>query len=204
MSEPVFASPLGHRSDRLDGLAISLVELTDIGMIDLRGRADDALFAKAVHRCLGLDLPTIPRQSTTRDQVTLLWLSPDQWLALVPRNEAPALAAALQAETAATHALICDVSDMRAIIRLGGEGVREVLAKGTAANLFTAKFAPGYVRRASFADVASLIHVVSAEPEIVDLYVFRSYADFVWEWLLKTASEASRLHLFGPQPTPPV
>lgn len=238
MSEPIFASPLGHRAALLDGaqsqpaappdgaqsqnqaarldgaqskptapldgLGISMAELTEIGMIDLRGHSDDQRFVASIRRCLGLDLPTIPRRSTQRDQISLLWLSPDQWLVLLPRAEALAMVAALQAELADTHALVCDVSDMRAIIRLGGQGVREVLMKATSTDLFSSEVNDGYVRRASFAGIASLIHVVSTEPEIYDLYVFRSYADFTWDWLLKTAGERSRLRLFGPQPPPPV
>jgi len=44
--------------------------------------------------------------------------------------------------------------------------------------------------------IAALGHFVSNNPDIVDLYVFRSYANYVWEWLLQTAHEDTGLGLF--------
>jgi sarcosine oxidase subunit gamma len=205
MSEPVFASPLAAvKMPAPDSLSVALVELVDIGMIDLRGNAGDPAFEGAIRKTLGLDLPTIPRSSTSRDQVTLLWLSPDQWLALVPRSEAPAMTSALKRELAGLHAMVCDVSDMRTIIRLAGPDVRQVLIKGTAIDVFSPEFAEGFIRRLSFAELAALVHVRSTEPWIVDLYVARSFAGYVWNWLVATASTGASLNLFGQQEPPPV
>jgi sarcosine oxidase gamma subunit len=42
-----------------------------------------------------------------------------------------------------------------------------------------------------------LLNVV--EDTVFDIYVFRSYADYAWEFLLTTARESSRVKLFGNQ-----
>ncbi len=48
-----------------------------------------------------------------------------------------------------------------------------------------------------FAEIAALLHVV--EDEVFDIYVFRSYADYAWEFLLATAREPAKIRLFGKQ-----
>jgi sarcosine oxidase, subunit gamma len=199
MSELYFESPLAHRSAP-EGLSIDLREIKDRGMIDLRGNASDKKFMAAAKKALGFELPKTPRTSVSWGDVKALWLSIDQWLILCPRAKAAELTAALTAELGSIHSLAVDVSDMRAVIRLEGEGVREVLLKGSSLDLRGDDYKPGAVRRMRYAEIAALLHVV--EDTVFDLYVFRSYADYAWDFLLATASEASKIKLFGKQAGP--
>ena len=232
MSEPRFESPLARQAAP-QGLSISIREIADRGMIDVRGDAGDPRFLAAVTSVLGLDLPLQPRSSANTGDVTVLWLSVDQWLVLCRRDAAPELARRLKEAVAGVHSLVVDVSDARAIIRLKGEGVREVLMKGAPVDLLKparsresgnpeanerretlsgpppargraaeSAFTPGTVRRVSFGEIAALLHMVSDSPDTFDLYVFRSYAVFAWQWLLATARAGARISLFGPQPPP--
>ncbi|HKG74070.1 MAG TPA: hypothetical protein VKA79_07520, partial [Aestuariivirgaceae bacterium] len=57
----------------------------------------------------------------------------------------------------------------------------------------------GAVRRLRYAEIAALVHVIGREPDVMDLYVFRSYADYAWTYLTTTAREAARIQLFGRQ-----
>jgi sarcosine oxidase subunit gamma len=163
----------------------------------LRGIASDKKFMAAAKKVLGLDLPKTPRSSVSWGDVKALWLSIDQWLILCPRAKAAELAAALTAELGVIHSLAVDVSDMRAVLRLEGEGVREVLLKGSSLDLLSGDYGPGTVRRMRYAEIAALLHVV--EETVFDIYVFRSYADYAWDFLLATAREASSVTLFGKQ-----
>ena len=196
MLEPVFNSPLAHR-EAPQGLSIDLREISDRGMIDVRGSASDKKFTGAVKKVLGLDLPKVPRTSVSWGDVKALWLSIDQWLILCSRAKAVELAAALKAELGPVHSLIVDVSDMRTVLRLEGEGVREVLLKGSSLDLLSEDYAPGTVRRMRFAEIAALLHVV--EDTVFDVYVFRSYADYAWDFLLATARAPAKVKLFGKQ-----
>ncbi len=83
------------------------------------------------------------------------------------------------------------------IIRLEGEGAREVLMKGCSLDLLSGEYGPGTVRRMHFAEIAALLHVV--EDDVFDVYVFRSYADYAWDYLLATAREPAKIRLFGKQ-----
>ncbi len=196
MSELYVESPLAHR-EAPQGLSIGLREIADRGMIDLRGSAGDKKFMAAVKKVLGLDLPKAPRTSVSWGDVKALWLSIDQWLILCPRGKANELTAALVAELGSVHSLAVNVSDMRAVLRLEGEGVREVLLKGSSLDLLSDDYAPGTVRRMRFAEIAALLHVV--EDTVFDVYVFRSYADYAWDFILATARAPAAVKLFGNQ-----
>ena len=196
MSELYIETPLAHR-EAPQGVSIDLREITDRGMIDLRGSASDKKFRAAVKKVLGLDLPKTPRSSVSWGDVKVLWLSIDQWLILCSRAKANELTAALVAELGSVHSLAVNVSDMRAVLRLEGEGVREVLLKGSSLDLLSDDYGPGTVRRMRFAEIAALLHVV--ENDVFDVYVFRSYADYAWEFLLATARAPAAVKLFGKQ-----
>ena len=51
-----------------------------------------------------------------------------------------------------------------------------------------------------YAEIAALLHVV--EDTVFDVYVFRSYADYAWEFILATARMPAKISLFGAQNTP--
>jgi sarcosine oxidase subunit gamma len=193
MLEPVFESALAQRAAPTNTY-VDLREITTRGMVDLRGLASDRKFMAAAKAALGVDLPKAPRTSNSFGDVKVLWLSPDQWLILCARDKAPALTAELQAALAGIHSLAVDVSDMRTIIRLEGEGCREVMMKSTSLDFTDEDFAPGYVRRVRFAEIAALFNIVEAN--VIDVYVFRSYANYAWDFLLKAARKGSEVGLF--------
>jgi sarcosine oxidase, subunit gamma len=193
MADLQFESALAHRSAP-DNTSISIREISERGMIDLRGSTTDKKFTAAAKLALGVDLPKAPRTSTTFGDVQVLWLSTDQWLVLTGRARVTALLAELRKALGTIHSLAVDVSDMRAIIRLEGEGVRETLMKGSTLDLISEDYAPGTVRRMRFAEIAALLHVV--EQNMIDIYVFRSYADYAWEFLVKAARKGSEVKLF--------
>jgi sarcosine oxidase, subunit gamma len=189
-----FESALAHRKTP-DHLSISMREISERGMIDLRGSTSDRKFMAAVKTVLGVDLPKTPRTSASWGDMKAIWLSPDQWLILCTRSKTATLLAELNAALGNIHSLAVDVSDMRVIIRLEGEGVRETLMKGSSLDLISDDYKPGTVRRMRFAEIAALLHVV--EENCIDVYVFRSYADYAWEFLLKAARKGAEVKLFG-------
>jgi sarcosine oxidase, subunit gamma len=194
MVELSSTTALAHRREPTD-LAISMREIAGRGMVDLRGLTTDRKFMTAVKSVLGFDLPKQPRTSTTWGDMKCLWLSPDQWLVLCNGEKAQALADQLSKALEGVHSLVVNVSDMRAIIRVEGEHARTTLMKGTSVDLTHGDYPPGTVRRMRFAEIAALLHVV--EENVIDLYVFRSYADYTWEWLLKAGRKGAEVALFA-------
>ncbi len=193
MLEARFESALAQRSAP-ENIYIDMREISERGMIDLRGQTSDRKFTAAARAVLGTDLPKEPRTSATWGDAKILWLSPDQWLITCPRGKAQDLTNALVKELGDTHSLAINVSDMRAIIRLEGEFAREVVMKGSTLDLTDGDYTPGTVRRMRFAEIAALLHIV--EEKTIDIYVFRSYAHYAWDFLVKAARKGSEVRLF--------
>ncbi len=194
MLELQTTSALAHRSEPAD-LSISVREIAGRGMIDVRGLSTDRKFMTAMKAVLGFDLPKIPRTTTTWGDMKALWLSVDQWLILCPGDKAHELQEKLVAALTSVHSLVVNVSDMRAIIRLEGEYARTTVMKGTSIDLTHDDYPPGTIRRMKFAEVGALLHVI--EQDVIEIYVFRSYADYAWEFLLKAARKGSEVRLFA-------
>jgi sarcosine oxidase subunit gamma len=174
---------------------IGIREIIDRGMIDLRGNTNDRKFMAAMKKILGVDLPKVPRSSVSWGDIKVLWLSIDQWLVLCPGSKANDLAAKLQDALSGVHSLVVNVSDMRVVIRLEGEGCREVVMKGSSIDLLDGSFGPGATKRMRFAEIAALLHVV--EDDVLDIYVFRSYAQYTWDFLVRAARKGSEVRIFA-------
>ncbi len=202
MSEAVFTSPLAHRTAA--DLSVGLTEIFDRAAIDLRGHTSDPKFMATAKASLGFALPMEPRTSASKNTVTALWMSTDQWLITLPRGSETQMLSKLRTKLGKTFSFACDVSDARAIIRLTGNGSREVMMKGSSVEFHAPDVVPGWVRRVLFADIAAACHMVSDDPECFDLYVFRSYADYVWAWLEKSARRGAEVELFQAQEPPQV
>jgi sarcosine oxidase, subunit gamma len=194
MLELTTTSALAHRSEPTN-LSISMREIAGRGMIDLRGLSTDKKFLKAVKVVLGFDLPKAPRTASAWGDMKALWLSVDQWLLLCPSDKTNDLLAQFNVALKGVHSLAVNVSDMRAIIRLEGEHARTTVMKGTSIDLTHDDYPPGTVRRMKFAEVGALLHII--EEDVIEVYVFRSYADYAWEFLLKAARKGSEVKLFA-------
>jgi sarcosine oxidase, subunit gamma len=178
---------------------IVIEELRDRGMIDLKGDPAEPGFLDAVKAVLGLDLPLVPRSSVTSGATTVLWLSTDQWLIVLPYAGSEQMTERLHAALAPFHALAVDLSDARSIFRIAGLGAREVVMKGASVDLTHTDCVVGTVRRFNFADLAAMVHVMSDRPETLDLYVFRSVGSYVRRFLDTAARPDARLVLWGRQ-----
>lgn len=196
MLESKFESPLAHRQSAAETY-VDIREVSERGMIDLRGQPGDKKFMAAVKDILAVDLPKAPRTSATWGDIRVLWLSTDQWLVTCPRHRAEALTQELTAALQGIHSLAVNVSDMRAVIRLEGERAREVVMKGSTLDLFDGSYVPGTVRRMRFAEIAALLSIL--EDSVIEIYVFRSYADYAWEFLIKAARKGSEVALLAPE-----
>ena len=205
MSEAEWLNALAHRTVELSGLVLVIEERSDVGMIDLRILPDDTESLAAAQRVLGIALPGEARTSTAGDGFTCLWFSVDQWLVTCDRTRTQEFTKSLSKALEGHFASVTDVSDMRAVIRLTGDAVRQVLMKCMSIDILSKEIRPGYVRRVNFGEIAGALRMVSNEPDCFELYVFRSYASYALDWLEEAARESAAIGKpFGPSPAPPV
>ena len=122
----------------------------------------------------------------------LVWMSPDELLLVLPDDVAVAEVASLQEALADRHAMALDVSDTRALFRLNGQAVGEVLAKGAPCDLSDAGFPPGMARRTHLAGLA--VGVWRLSPDAWEVVCFRSFAHHLDLWLETAARDGAQVY----------
>jgi sarcosine oxidase, subunit gamma len=168
-------------------------EIGPVGMITLRCKADVKPLAKAVKAAVGVALPG-PRRIEMKDGKGAAWMSPDEYLLILPYADVPGVLAGLQAALAGVHALVVDVSDARAVFRIEGAGAREVLAKLCPVDLAEGAFGPGEMRRTRAAQVAAAFWMEA--DGTFTLVSFRSVAGYVMGLLRHSALPGGEVGLF--------
>jgi sarcosine oxidase, subunit gamma len=181
MSEP--ASALGGATS--DGFA-KIREIGPLGMITLRAKGLAGL-NKAVKAAVGTKVPEIRRIEIAGDRACG-WMSPDEYLLILPYAEVAKAVAAIAKALSGTHHLAVDVSDARAVFRIEGGDADQVLAKLCPVDL--AKLAPGELRRTRAAQVACAFW---QEGDGYTLVSFRSVASYVMGLLSHSARPGAEL-----------
>jgi sarcosine oxidase subunit gamma len=171
---------------------VTLAEKTLPVAVNLRGKAGDPAFAEAVRGALGLEPPTAPNTVAASDATALLWLGPDEWLAVrhdaAPGAEAQ-LAAKLRAALNGQHAAVTEVGESLCCIAVAGPRARDLIAKGCPLDLHPRVFGGvSHCAQSHLAKAAVTLHQVNDTPAY-DLYVRRSFADYLWRWLEDAARE---------------
>jgi sarcosine oxidase subunit gamma len=168
-----------------DGFA-KVREIGPLGMISLRAKRD-VLGLEAGFASVGLTLPEVRRITGTTAKGAG-WMSPDEYLLLVPYAEADAVIAKLGEALKGSHHLAVNVSDARAVFRIEGAKAGQVIAKLGPIDVGT--LAPQELRRSRAAQVAA---AVWAEEGGFTLVCFRSVADYVMGLLTHSAAPDSEL-----------
>lgn len=184
-------SALGGAS--FEGL-VSVQEIGPRGMITLRGDLTSAAMKKAVKAVTGTDVPGL-REILTQGEQAVAWMSPDELLVILPHGETAAAIPALEKALGKVHALVVEVSDARAVFRIEGTGVRDVMAKLVPVDLHPDVFGPGAIRRTHCAQVPAAIWMTA--PDAFELVCFRSVARYVFDALCAAAAEGGEVGLYA-------
>lgn len=194
-------TPLAHlglegRAREARGEAgVALGERPLPGIVDVRGNAGDSGFMGAFEAGLGFALPVEPNTTAGQDGARALWLGPDEWWIVTP-GAAPGsgweTAVSLRAALSGHVCAITEVSDSRACVRLSGPHARAVLEKGCPLDFHAREFAPGQCAQSHLAKAGVMLHRLDDDPgddSVFDIYVLRSFADYLWRWLEDAARE---------------
>ena len=134
----------------------------------------------------GRTLPREPNTTLAWGDAVALWVGPGEWL-VVTRGDAPAdhdLRALLDGPSGA----VTDLSHARTAMRISGVRADDLIAKGCPLDLDPARFPPGRCAQSVMSGANVLLHKLDDRPSY-DLYVMRSYALYLWEWLLAAGAE---------------
>jgi sarcosine oxidase subunit gamma len=165
-------------------------------IVNLRGSAKNKTFMAATAEALGAGLPTDPNTSVRAGEVTALWLGPDEWWIAAPgaaADASSALAARLGEAVSGSHAAVTEVGDSRVCLRVSGPRTRDLLAKGSPLDLDPAAFGgTGHCAQTQLAKATVVLHQIDeddANGPSFDIYVPRSFSDYLWTWLQDAARE---------------
>lgn len=182
MSDPL--APLGNAA--FDGFA-NIREIGPLGMISLRAKPEATALAKAIKAAVGCAVPAA-RRIATQDGRACGWMSPDEYLLILPYQDTGAAMTAIASAMGAEHHLAAVVSDARAVFEVTGERADQVLRKLMPVDFDT--LATAELRRTRAAQVAAAVWAVPGGFRVV---CFRSVAGYMMGLLTHSAQPGSEL-----------
>jgi sarcosine oxidase, subunit gamma len=189
MAEPMMQSPLqafdlGAKAQAMDGgHGVWVTEIALLGYISLRGDAGAAAFAENVTSVIGAPLPVNPCTISASNGVTVLWISPDEWMIVCERNRLGALIRDLKTALRGVRSQVVDNSGGFTQVLLRGQNALDVLQHASVYNF--AALQPGRVVGTTFGK--SSVYAYRVEGGF-RLLMRRSFADYIWRYLVRAAA----------------
>ncbi len=158
----------------------------DSGILTLRAASGAPALSNALNKTLGLDLPERLAWTAGKGHA-IYWMSPDEWLLSCPYDVVDPLAAYLRSATASQHVAIVNVSSAYCQLNICGNHAVDVLKKSTAYDVHDRNFPKGKVVNTTFAKAQATLAAI--DQDNYQLFVRRSFADYLWLWLQRSARE---------------
>jgi sarcosine oxidase subunit gamma len=133
----------------------------------------------------GVFLPLSPNRVAATGALRVLWLGPDEWLAVADGN-APDLVPRLERAVADRRAAVSDLSSSRVIIEIAGVAACDLLAAGCGLDLHPRVFGPGQCAQTVLSRVPVILDQLDDAPHFRVL-VRRSYASWLVDWMIDAA-----------------
>ncbi len=166
-----------------DGAPLRLTEIRGWHLAHLTAfRAHGGEFRQCLARAFGLDPPEELYHGTTHGTVRVVRLTRDQywWLAA----DDPGLRR-LGRELPPSIGALTTLSAARVRLRIEGHAARDVLARGIAIDLHPDLFAVGRSAQTGLHHSGIFLERVAADS--YELFVPRTFAASIWEWLIDAA-----------------
>lgn len=121
----------------------------------------------------------------------VIWMSPDELLIVTEAETGETVRSTLGSALSGTHHMVVDVSDARGVIRLTGERVGEVLAKGAPCDLSDGGFPPGTARRTHLGGLA--VAIWRTDVDVWEIACFSSLLHHLQAWLKDAAQPGAEV-----------
>ena len=169
---------------------LTVKEIYPIMKLNLRGKSRD--FLTTIGKNINMILPIEANTSTTSDNYTSLWLSPDEWIIISndiidKDNNIYEIEELLFNKISKTNlGSVTDVSDQFVMINLNGEKIFDLLSTGCPFDFNDFRSKVGSVTQTLLAQIDVIIHL-KAENSI-NLLVRRSFSEHLVSWINDSAS----------------
>ncbi|WP_164702348.1 sarcosine oxidase subunit gamma [Modestobacter sp. KNN46-3] len=148
----------------------------------------------AASEALGAGLPTTPNTWVPAGSGRAVWLGPDEWLLSSTTDTPEELEARIRAAVVPLGGSVTDVSAQRIGLRLTGERVRDVLAKGCSIDLHPRVFGRGSSAQTLLGQAGVVLMALSDAGDDFVVLVRSSFAGYLADWLLDAALEFTPTH----------
>ncbi|MDB4082536.1 sarcosine oxidase subunit gamma [Candidatus Pelagibacter sp.] len=169
---------------------LELQEIKPIMKLIVRGKTRE--FISAIGKSLDMILPIEANTSTSGENLTAFWLSPDEWM-LISNDVVKENSNTYGVEDNLINNIsktnlgaIIDVSDQFVIINIKGAKVFDLFATGSPFNFNEFKNKKGSVVQTILSHIDVIIH--HKEINEVNLLVRRSFSEHLYSWLNDSAS----------------
>ena len=178
---------LGKRRTVAETIApgVQLQEV-DSGILTLRAAADASVLSKALDKTPGLKLPEQLAFTSSKGHA-IYWMSPDEWLLTCPYDVVDQLAAYVKTATESHHVAVVNVSSAYCQLTISGDHAMDVLKKSTTYDVHERNLSKGKVVNTTFAKAQATLAAI--DKDTYQLFVRRSFADYLWLWLQRSARE---------------
>ena len=176
------------QSKSYSGLTVK--EIAPLMKLNLRGKSKD--FLSTVGKNINMILPLEANTSSSNDNYTSMWLSPDEWIVVSNNiinndNNNYEIEELLFNKISKTNlGAVTDVSDQFVMINLSGEKVFDLLSTGCPFNFNKFKEKKGAVAQTVILQIDVIIQL--KEINTVNLFVKRSFSEHLMSWIDDGAS----------------
>lgn len=166
---------------------VTLAERRGLRCVLLQSRGSTRHLSEIVKDSFGVRLPVTTGEIGGDESRTILTLGPDRWLLVVP-PETPSLDLEdWRSALPGRNFSLTDMSHNWSVIRIGGEARFDLLAKLCSLDMHPGYFPTGQCAQTELRGLYAILHQV--DDRCSDVWVMRSYAYTLWEWLTDAAAE---------------
>ena len=164
---------------------LTVKEICPVIKINLRGKTRE--FFTSVGKCLNMILPTEANTSSTSEQLTAIWQSPDEWMIFSNEidnkdNNTNKLNELLFNNISKTNlGAVTDVSDQFVQLEIKGKNIYDLFSSGSPFNFEEFKERKGSTTQTILNHIDVIIH--NKDQNYVNLFVRRSFANHLFDWI---------------------
>jgi len=167
----------------------SMFEKTEIAKINLRGDANNKDFTSKIGKILGIILPVEVGSIVFKNEISVVTNGPNEWL-IISKNPIKEDNNGYELENILYEGIsknslgaVTNVTDQFCIFSLSGSNIFEVLSKSSPFDFDTLSNNCSAQTLLNNIDVT----IIKKNNENVDLFVRRSFSEYLWLWLNDSA-----------------
>ena len=164
---------------------LTVKEICPVIKINLRGKTRE--FFTSVGKCLNMILPTEANTSSSSDQLTAIWQSPDEWMIVsneIDNNDTNTskLNELLFNNISKTNlGAVTNVTDQFVQLEMKGKNIYDLFSSGSPFNFEEFKEKKGSTTQTILNNIDVIIH--NKDQNYVNLFVRRSFANHLFDWI---------------------